>query len=117
MIIFLSFYWKCHDFYKTLLFSFFNIIFFTINVVLQSPDAHISSTSYNVMCKVYTEKHDTSEIEHGSSACMVDNPLAKARGLSLRTGGQTMLAVSLICMMANSEPYSDFLVTARKRHL
>ena len=37
----------------------------------------------------------TSEIEHGLCACMVDNPLAKARGLSLRTGAQTMLYLSL----------------------
>ena len=36
----------------------------------------------------------TSEVEHGLSACTVDNPLAKARGLSLRTGAQTMLYLS-----------------------
>ena len=40
------------------------------------------------MCKVYTGYHG--EIEHGLCACMVDNPLAKARGLSLHTGAQTM---------------------------
>ena len=43
------------------------------------------------MCKVYTGYCGTSEIEHGLCACTVDNPLAKARGLSLRTGAQTML--------------------------
>ena len=43
------------------------------------------------MCKVYTGYCDTSEIEHGLCASTVDNPLAKARGLSLRTGAQTML--------------------------
>ena len=37
------------------------------------------------MCKVYTEYHGTSEIEHGLCASTVDNPLAKARRLSLRT--------------------------------
>ena len=42
------------------------------------------------MCKVYTGYHGTSEIEHGLCACTVDNPLGKARGLSLRTGAQTM---------------------------
>ena len=47
------------------------------------------------MCKVYTGYHGTSEIEHGLCACTVDNPLAKARGLSLRTGAQTMLYLSL----------------------
>ena len=46
------------------------------------------------MCKVYTGYHGTSEIEHGLCACTVDNPLAKARGLSLRTGAQTMLYLS-----------------------
>ena len=48
------------------------------------------------MCKVYTGYCGTSEIEHGLCACTVDNPLAKARGLSLRTGTQTMLYLSLI---------------------
>ena len=43
------------------------------------------------MCKVYTGYCGKSEIEHGLCACTVDNPLAKARGLSLRTGAQTML--------------------------
>ena len=49
------------------------------------------------MCKAYTGYHVTSEIEHGLCACTVDNPLAKARGLSLRTGAQTMLYLSLVC--------------------
>ena len=47
------------------------------------------------MCKVYTGYCGTSEIEHGLCACTVDNPLAKARGLSLRTGAQTMLYLPL----------------------
>ena len=38
------------------------------------------------MRKVYTGYHVTSEIEQGRCACTVDNTLAKARGLSLRTG-------------------------------
>ena len=46
------------------------------------------------MCKVYTGYCGTSEIEHGLCACTVNNPLAKARGLSLRTGAQTMLYLS-----------------------
>ena len=41
------------------------------------------------MCKVCTGYHDANEMEHGLSACMVDNPLAKACGLSLPTGRQT----------------------------
>ena len=48
------------------------------------------------MCKVYTGYCGTSEIEHGLCACTVDNPLAKARGLSLRTGAQTTLYLSLV---------------------
>ena len=47
------------------------------------------------MCKVYTGYHGTSEIEHGLCTCTVDNPVAKARGSSLRTGTQTMLCLSL----------------------
>ena len=35
---------------------------------------------------------------HGLCACTVDNPLAKARGLSLRTGAQTMLYLSLVSL-------------------
>ena len=48
------------------------------------------------MCTVYTGYCGTSDIEHGLCACTVDNPLAKARGLSLRTGAQTMLYLSLV---------------------
>ena len=47
------------------------------------------------MCKVYTGYNGTSEIEHGLCACTVDNPLAKDQGLSLRTGAQTMLYLTL----------------------
>ena len=50
------------------------------------------------MCKAYTGYCGTSEIEHGLCACTVDNPLAKARGLSLRTGAQTMLYLSYIAV-------------------
>ena len=51
------------------------------------------------MCKVYTGYCGTSEIEHGLCACTVDNPLAKARGLSLRTGAQPMLYLPLIALL------------------
>ena len=47
------------------------------------------------MCKVYTGYHGTSEIEHGLCACTFYNPLAKAQGLSPRTGAQTMLSLTL----------------------
>ena len=55
----------------------------------------IFSMRYYVMCKVYTGYCGTSEIEHGLCASTVDNPLAKARGLSLRTGAQPMLYLPL----------------------
>ena len=54
----------------------------------------IFSTRYSVMCKVYTGYCGTNETEHGLCACTVDNPLAKARGFSLRTGAQTILYLS-----------------------
>ena len=55
------------------------------------------------MCKVYTGYHDTSEIEHGLCACMVDNPLTKARGLSLRTGDKPCSISQLnICLASLS---------------
>ena len=37
----------------------------------------------------------TREIEQDLCACTVDNPLGKARGLSLHTGAQTMLYLLL----------------------
>ena len=54
----------------------------------------IFSTRYSVTCNVYTGHHGTNWIEHDLCACTVDNPLAKARGLSLRTGAQIMLCLS-----------------------
>ena len=57
------------------------------------------SNSYSVLCKVYTGYYGTSEIEHGLCTCKVDNPLAKARGLSLRTGAQTP------CLISHIEPF------------
>ena len=56
----------------------------------------IFSPRYSVMRNVYTGYRGTSEIEHGSCACTVDYPLAKARGLSLRSGAQTMHYLSHI---------------------
>ena len=46
------------------------------------------------MSRVYTGYCGISEREHGLCACTVDNPLAKARGLSRRTSAQTMLYLS-----------------------
>ena len=54
------------------------------------------------MCKIRTSYCGTSEIEHGLCACTVDNPLAKARRLSPRTGAQTMLYLSLNVYLLSS---------------
>ena len=58
------------------------------------------------MCKNYTGYHGTSEIEHGLCACTVDNPFAKARGLSLRTGAQTMLYLPLLHVPQSTDTQS-----------
>ena len=70
----------------------------------------IFSTRYSVMCKVYTGYCGTSEIEHGLCACTVDNPLAKARGLSLRTGAQPMIYLPLISSPNHQELFIRFTV-------
>ena len=64
-------------------------------LVLQSSDTLIFGMRYPVTYRVYTGYHGTSEMEHGLFACTVDNPLSKARGLSLHTGAQTMLYLSV----------------------
>ena len=64
------------------------IIFLFCNTISRYP---ILSKRYPVLCKVHTGYYATSEIEHGSPACMVDNLHAKANGLPLREGGQTMV--------------------------
>ena len=79
--------------------TYWNLFSITDNLILKVSSRTcttfhrypIFSMRYSVMCKVYTGYCGTSEIEHGLCACMVDNPLAKARGLSLRTGAQPML--------------------------
>ena len=76
---------------KTYSFSFLSLL--TCTAIHSYP---IFSTGYSVMRKVHTSYCGTSEKEHGLCACTVDNPLAKARALSLRTGAQTMLYLSLV---------------------
>ena len=71
-------------------------LFHTVSCIVQPvTDTQIFSTRYSVMSKVYIGHHDISETEPGLCACTVDNPLAKAWGLSLRTGAQTMFYLSL----------------------
>ena len=62
------------------------------------------------MCKVYTGYCGTSEIEYGLCACTVDNPLAKARGLSLRTGAQPMLYFPLDAHLIRPQGYKTFFM-------
>ena len=65
-------------------------------IVTRSPDTctQLLSIRYLVTCMVYTEYRGTNKTEHGLTACTVDNPLAKARGLSFRTCEQTELYLS-----------------------
>ena len=62
------------------------------------------------MCKVYTGYCGTSEIEHGLCASTVNNPLAKARGLSLRTGAQPMLYLPLVLKQFVIKPMVIILI-------
>ena len=80
------------------------------------PDTQIFSTKYPVTCKVYTEYHATSTIEHGLSACTVNNPLAKARGLSLRIGGQPCSTLHIYTKaVCNGTPFTVEKITLRVR--
>ena len=65
-------------------------------IVTRFPDTctQLLSIKYFVTCMVYTGNCGTNKIEHCLTACTVDNPLAKARGLPLRTCKQTKLYLS-----------------------
>ena len=78
------------------------------------PRYPIFNTRYSVICKVYTGYCGTSEIEHGLCACTVDNPLAKARGLSLRTGAQPMLYLPLGATPKGVTVSSSFIIALHK---
>ena len=49
------------------------------------------STKIFPMSTAYTDKCGIKQLYHRLSACTEDNPLDKARGLSPRTDGQTMV--------------------------
>ena len=61
--------------------------------ILIAPLSEIAnfSTKYFILSKVYIDEGGIKHLYHGLSACTEDNPLAKARGLSPRTGGQTIV--------------------------
>ena len=50
------------------------------------PEIAAFSSKYFILIK-----GGVKQLYHELSACMVDNPLVKARGLSPRIGGQTMV--------------------------
>ena len=77
----------------------------------------IFSKRYFVMCKVYTGYHGTSEIEHGLCACTGDNPLAKARGLFLRTGAQTMLCLPHVFVILGIQWFTQMLILVKEMEL
>ena len=52
------------------------------------PENANFNTKYVAIDKVYTDSV-VKKVYHSVSACTEDNPLAKARGLSTRAGGQT----------------------------
>ena len=64
------------------------------------------------MCKVYTGYCGTSEIEHGLCSCRVDKPLDKARGLSLRTGAQTMVYLSHVKLKFNNISSGEIIMNS-----
>ena len=56
---------------------------------------HLESSESDLSRAENIGYHGTSEIEHGLWDYTVDNPFAKAQGLSLHTGPHTMLYLSL----------------------
>ena len=64
-----------------------------ISIIPPLPEIANLSMKYFTLSKVNTDKSDIKQLYmyHGLSTCMGDNPLAKARGLSPRTGRQTMV--------------------------
>ena len=52
---------------------------------------HHNSRKYLVMCKIHTDVGGIKKVIQYLPTCTLDNPLAKARGLSPRIGGQAMV--------------------------
>ena len=80
-----------------------------VPIALRGP-ALAQDTRY----KVYTGYHGTSEIGHGLCVGTVDNPLAKAPGLSLRTSAQTMLCLSLNLNCTHRQVQSTLVISKLK---
>ena len=55
------------------------------------PEIAKFSTKYFILNKVYTYEGGIKQLFHGLYTCTGKNSLAKARGLSPRTGGQTVV--------------------------
>ena len=55
------------------------------------PEITNFSMKYFILSKVYTDESGIKKLKHSLLAFTGDNPLAEACGLSLCTGGQTMV--------------------------
>ena len=55
------------------------------------PEIAKCSTKYFTLCKVYTDDGGIKHLNHNLSVYAGDNLRAKARGLSTRTSGQTVV--------------------------
>ena len=64
---------------------------FNSRIVTRLPEIAKFCKQYFILSKIYADEGGIKLLYHGLSACTGDNPLAKARGLYPRTGGQTML--------------------------
>ena len=60
-------------------------------LILRLPDVTNFSTKYFLLSKLFTDEGCIKLLYHGLYACTGHNSLAKARGLSPHTGGQTMV--------------------------
>ena len=60
-------------------------------IVIPLPEGATISMTYFSQSNGYTDEGGIKSLYHGLSACSGNHPLAKARGLSPRTGGQTMV--------------------------
>ena len=69
-----------------------NVIYFRMDIrPLTISSVWFLSTKYFILSKFYTDEGGMIYLYHGLSACTEDNPHSTARGLSPRTGGQTVV--------------------------
>ena len=69
-----------------------NIIYFRMGIrPLTISSVWFLSTKYFILSKFYTDEGGMINLHHGLSGCTIDNPRSTVRGLSPRTGGQTVV--------------------------